>query len=115
MTPAQVEAWLRSLREDGRSRATLEKYRRDVMGFFLFLPAGKAVDKGAVQSFKEHLLQGYRVSSVNSILTASTASSASWATSAGCAPSKPSATSSAPRRRSICVCWRRRSGRATSG
>lgn len=70
MTPAQVEAWLRSLREDGRSRATLEKYRRDVMGFFLFLPAGKAVDKGAVQSFKEHLLQGYRVSSVNAILTA---------------------------------------------
>lgn len=28
------------------------------------------MDKRAVQSFKEHLLQGYRVSSVNSILTA---------------------------------------------
>lgn len=70
MKPDQVDAWLRSLREDERSQATLEKYHRDVMGFYLFLPAGKPVDKGAVQSFKEHLLQRYRVSSVNSILTA---------------------------------------------
>lgn len=38
MEPDQVEAWLRSLREDERSQATLEKYRRDVTGFFLFLP-----------------------------------------------------------------------------
>lgn len=70
MEPAQVEAYLQSLREDERSQATLEKYRRDVMGFYLFLPDGKQVSKQAVQGYKEHLLQCYAVSSVNSILTA---------------------------------------------
>ncbi|KAF5063311.1 Tyrosine recombinase XerD [anaerobic digester metagenome] len=70
MEPVQVEDYLQYLREDERSQATLEKYRRDVMGFYLSLPAGKQVDKHTVQGYKELLLQRYAVSSVNSILTA---------------------------------------------
>lgn len=70
METGQVEAYMQYLREDERSQATLEKYRRDVMCFFLYLPASKRVDKQTVQSFKERLIQRYQVSSVNSILTA---------------------------------------------
>lgn len=66
----QVETYLQFLREEERSRATLEKYHRDLTAFFLYLPAGKRVDKQAVREYKECLLKRYAVSSVNSMLTA---------------------------------------------
>lgn len=59
-----------SLRNEERSKATVEKYRRDLTVFYLFLPEDKNITKEAVISYKEHLVTKYAVSSVNSMLAA---------------------------------------------
>lgn len=59
-----------NLRDEERSKATVEKYHRDLSAFFLFLPEDKRITKEEVISYKEHLTANYAVSSVNSMLAA---------------------------------------------
>lgn len=64
-----VEEYRQKLMEDEKSRATIEKYVRDIRGFQSFM-RGEPVTKAQVISYKEQLLSQYAVSSVNSVLAA---------------------------------------------
>lgn len=69
LTPQLIEDYLRRLAEDERGAATIDKYRRDLLRFYKFLPQDKVLDKGAVLNWKEHLVAGkYASSSVNVML-----------------------------------------------
>lgn len=57
------------LTEEEKSRATIEKYRRDLRCFQHFLN-GKAVSKEQTIAYKEYLCGRYAASSVNSMLAA---------------------------------------------
>ncbi|OKZ67724.1 MAG: integrase [Clostridiales bacterium 52_15] len=58
------------LREEEKSRITIEKYLRDVRGFARYLN-GQYITKDAVIAYKQQLLnQGYALRSVNSMLAA---------------------------------------------
>lgn len=59
----------RYLMEEEKSRATIEKYRRDLRCFQHFLN-GKAVSKEQAIAYKEYLCGRYAASSVNSMLAA---------------------------------------------
>ena len=56
LTPQLIEDYLRRLAEDERGAATIDKYRRDLLRFYEFLPPDKAVDKAVVLSWKEQLV-----------------------------------------------------------
>lgn len=69
LTPQLIEDYLRHLAEDERGAATIDKYRRDLLRFYEFLPPDKAVDKAVVLSWKEQLVaRKYASSSVNVML-----------------------------------------------
>lgn len=69
LTPQLIEDYLRRLAEDERGAATIDKYRRDLLRFYEFLPPDKAVDKAVVLSWKELLVaRKYASSSVNVML-----------------------------------------------
>ena len=58
------------LREEEKSRITIEKYLRDVRGFARYL-GSQYITKDAVIAYKQQLLnQGYALRSVNSMLAA---------------------------------------------
>lgn len=65
-----IAAFETGLRKEERSKATIEKYRRDLNAFFGFLPKGKQITKENVISYKEHLITIHAASSVNSMLAA---------------------------------------------
>ena len=73
LTPQLIEDYLRRLAEDERGAATIDKYRRDLLRFYEFLPPDKAVDKAVVLSWKEQLVaRKYASSSVNVMLASVT-------------------------------------------
>ena len=54
-----------------RSKATIEKYMRDVMHFYKYLPDNdKTVTKEKLVAYKNSLSEEYKVSSINSMLVA---------------------------------------------
>ena len=54
-----------------KSEATIAKYMRDVMHFYQFLPEdNKAVTKETLVAYKNSLSDGYKISSINSMLVA---------------------------------------------
>lgn len=101
LTPQLIEDYLRRLAEDERGAATIDKYRRDLLRFYEFLPPDKAVDKAVVLSWKEQLVaRKYASSSVNVMLASATACSPSRAVPSGArsflnASARPSATNGA--------------------
>lgn len=62
------------LKEEERSRATIEKYHRDVKKFLKYVEAScetmDQMEKAVVVEYKEMLIQEYEASSVNSMLAA---------------------------------------------
>ena len=69
LTLQLIEDYLHRLAEDERGAATIDKYRRDLLRFYEFLPPDKAVDKAVVLSWKEQLVaRKYASSSVNVML-----------------------------------------------
>lgn len=40
-----ISAFITQQRQDEKSKATLEKYNRDILAFYSFLPEDKRVDK----------------------------------------------------------------------
>ena len=54
--------------EEEKSKATLEKYVRDIEAFHTWI-GEKDLDKGCVLSYKAHLCEKYATASVNSILS----------------------------------------------
>ena len=70
LTPEHLSAFAAHLRQQEKSAATVEKYRRDAAAFFAFARAAP-VDRELVIAYKNHLLaQGYADRSVNSMLAA---------------------------------------------
>lgn len=64
-----IEEFVNYLEETEKSKHTIEKYRRDVQFFYLFLN-DRNLDKKIVIKYKEHLMNRYAPRSVNSMLTA---------------------------------------------
>lgn len=56
--------------DEERSRATIEKYMRDIKGFFEYLPEDKTISKELVVGYKQFLIENYKVTSANSMLVA---------------------------------------------
>ena len=70
LTPEQIAAYGRHLKQEERAPATVEKYLRNVQAFTRWLDGGE-VTKEAVTGWKEHLLTERRTpSTVNAALAA---------------------------------------------
>lgn len=65
-----LEVFKGRLIEDEKSRATLEKYSRDVGAFFQYVGEGASITKEIAMRYKQYLAQKYAVVSVNSMLAA---------------------------------------------
>lgn len=67
-----MDTYRTELIEQEKSQNTVEKYMRDIRGFYFFLAGanGSAVTKQAVMKYKEHLKETYKTSSANSMLVA---------------------------------------------
>ena len=70
LTPEILEPYREYLMDEERSRATVEKYLRDVRKFLEYLGDDGGVDKEKVREFKQELMEHYKISSVNSMLAA---------------------------------------------
>ena len=71
MTPEQektIRSFQRHLIEEEKSRATQDKYVRDITAFFTWLGV-RPLDKQAVLDYKAHIQTGYAPASVNSMLS----------------------------------------------
>lgn len=69
LTIKQIESYLYRLELDERSPATLEKYRRDLLRFFRFLPTDQPLNKSMVNSWKKELIaRQYSIATINSML-----------------------------------------------
>ena len=66
----QLELLETALREDEKSEATLEKYRRDVLAFLRFAEDRPEITKELVMAYKQRLAESYAVASANSMLAA---------------------------------------------
>ena len=70
LTSEQIAAYITFLRSEERTAATVEKYRRDILGFAVWLGDG-AVTKEAVTQWKEQLLENdFSPATVNAKLSA---------------------------------------------
>ena len=68
LTSAQILKFKNYLIEEEKSKATLEKYVRDIEAFHAWL-GEKDLDKGCVLSYKAYLCEKYATVSVNSMLS----------------------------------------------
>lgn len=69
MTDTKIKCYMAALQEEEKSRATIEKYIRDVRRLQQFL-SGEQLSKARLIDYKELLCERYAVSSVNSMLAA---------------------------------------------
>ena len=65
-----IESYLDFLDREERSRATREKYERDIKGFYKFLGDNRLIEKERVIAYKTFLSENYKISSANSMLAA---------------------------------------------
>lgn len=70
MSEGEIEFFREKLAEEERSRATIEKYIRDVKAFWQYAGSGPGVCKETVISYKNYLMERYAAASVNSMLAA---------------------------------------------
>lgn len=66
----RIKKFMIYLAEEERSKATIEKYQRDMKCFQRFLGEGVAITREKVLEYKDQLLKRYSVNSVNSMLAA---------------------------------------------
>ncbi|CCZ58249.1 tyrosine-type recombinase/integrase [Hungatella hathewayi] len=69
-TETQLEKFKQFLIDEERAAATIEKYRRDVQAFFIWLPEKTEVSKEMVLEYKRKLAVQYKLTSANSMLVA---------------------------------------------
>ena len=70
MNEGMIGHYEKYLFEQEKSRATIEKYLRDVKKFYSFLSEDKCIDKESIILFKTYLSEKYKISSANSMLAA---------------------------------------------
>ena len=66
---AEIRRFKQHLIAEEKSAATMEKYLRDIRGFYAYL-AGQPIGKERAIAYKEHLMARYAPASVNSMLIA---------------------------------------------
>jgi len=69
ITAQMIAGFVKYLQEDEKSRATIEKYKRDLEAF-VFFANGSVITKELAIRYKEYLKSAYKPSSVNSMLAA---------------------------------------------
>lgn len=70
MTEQNLLAFRAYLTEGERSKATVDKYGRDIRNFYEWLPPPKELSKDAVIAYKNELMKRYAINSVNSMVCA---------------------------------------------
>lgn len=70
ITEEDLKDYKRYLLDEEHSRATVEKYLRDVNAFARFLGEERVVDREKVRGYKQVLQEHYKISSANSMLAA---------------------------------------------
>ena len=65
-----LPAYREYLRDEERSRATVEKYLRDVKVFLEYVGENQVLGKERIREYKEELRERYKISSANSMLAA---------------------------------------------
>lgn len=71
LTPEAMDAYLDTLRQQGRSADTLAAYRRSIYGLYRSLPPDKRVGRGTLDRWRETLEdQGYLPRTINVRLAA---------------------------------------------
>lgn len=70
MNIEMIQIFEQTLKNKEKSKATVEKYVRDLRAFFTFMESEKRVTKETVIAYKEKIINSYAVTSVNSMLTA---------------------------------------------
>lgn len=70
LTEEMMIAFETYLTEEERSKATIEKYRRDIRAFYNWLPEGKEITKECMVKYKQTLSERYKAASTNSMLVA---------------------------------------------
>lgn len=70
MSLESIEKYKKYLLAEERSKATIDKYIRDIKAFFNYLPEDKKLTKERVVTYKQSLLDNYKPSSINSMLVA---------------------------------------------
>lgn len=70
ITEKEINNYIRNLGEKERSKATIEKYRRDIKKFQRYLGEEEVVQKNIIDWKNELLEYGYKISSINSMLAA---------------------------------------------
>lgn len=70
LTPQQLDAYCNYLRQEEKSEATIEKYRRDVQAFLIFSEKREVTKELVIQYKKRLEEQDYKVRSINSMLAA---------------------------------------------
>lgn len=70
LTDSMIQDYGKNLFEEEKSKATIDKYLRDIRSFYESLPDDKIVDKNRVIHYKMQLTGTYKATSVNSMLTA---------------------------------------------
>ena len=65
-----LPAYREYLRDEERSRATVEKYLRDVRVFLEYVGENQVLGKERISEYKEELRERYKISSANSMLAA---------------------------------------------
>ena len=68
ITQKLIEEFKDFLISEEKSKATIEKYIRDICAFLEWL-CGRNVDKNAVLEYKSYLVENYKPASVNSVLS----------------------------------------------
>ncbi|MEG0924490.1 MAG: tyrosine-type recombinase/integrase [Anaerovoracaceae bacterium] len=68
LTKTEISMFIQNLREEEKSKATIEKYSRDVYKLYEWLGEDKMLTKERMVQYKEHLVKIYKPTSVNSIL-----------------------------------------------
>ena len=67
ISPAQIENFIEAKRKMGRSEETLDKYRRDLMTFYDFLPEDKQLTEQAFTRWRASMKEeGYALRTLNS-------------------------------------------------
>lgn len=70
ISKTMIEQFQEKMEQDEKSRATIEKYVRDLNAFLVYVGEKEIVNKEIVISYKEQLVHQYAESSVNSMLAA---------------------------------------------
>lgn len=70
LTAKKIKKYEIFMQEEEKSKATIEKYIRDITQFYNFLPKDKMITGETTIAFKQYLLDRYQLTSVNSMLAA---------------------------------------------